>query len=144
MVLDKFSWKRILFIIGIFGPGIITSLVDNDVGGITTYSVAGARFEYTLLWALIPITILLIIVQEMCARMGAVSGKGLSDLIRENFGIKTTFFIMIGLVFANLFVTVADFAGIASMAGIFGVNKYALVIISAVLIWVLIVRLNYK
>ncbi|MBI4439637.1 Nramp family divalent metal transporter [Candidatus Woesearchaeota archaeon] len=143
-LLEKIGWKRALFIIGIFGPGIITSLVDNDVGGITTYSVAGARFQYGLLWTLIPITLLLIIVQEMCARMGAVSGKGLSDLIRENFGIKATFFIMVGLVFANLFVTVADFAGIASMAGIFGINKYVLVISSAAIIWVLVVRLNYK
>ncbi|HLC64811.1 MAG TPA: divalent metal cation transporter [Candidatus Nanoarchaeia archaeon] len=144
MVLDKFSWKRILFIIGIFGPGIITSLVDNDVGGITTYSVAGARFEYTLLWSLIPITILLIIVQEMCARMGAVTGKGLSDLIRENFGIRTTFFIMAGLLFANFFVIVADFAGIASMAGIFGINRFAIVIASAILVWILTIRLNYR
>src|SRR3989344_7035818 len=110
----KFEWKHILFILGIIGPGIIAAIADNDAGGIATYSVAGANFGLTMLWTLIPITILLIIVQEMVARMGAVTGKGLADLIRENFGIKITFFIMIGLVLANLFVTIAEFAGIAA------------------------------
>src|SRR3989339_850711 len=100
-----------LFILGIIGPGIITATVDNDAGGITTLSVAGAHFGYSLLWTLIPITLLLVIVQEMVARLGAVTGKGLADLIRENFGIKITFFIMIGLVFANLFVSISEFAG---------------------------------
>ena len=93
----KFEWKHILLILGIIGPGIITAIADNDAGGIATYSVAGANFGLTMLWTLIPITILLIIVQEMVARIGAVTGKGLADLIRENFGIKITFSIKIFL-----------------------------------------------
>lgn len=140
----RVNWKHILFILGIIGPGIITATVDNDAGGITTYSVAGASFGYSLLWTLIPITILLIIVQEMVARLGAVTGKGLADLIRENFGIKITFFIMIGLVFANLFVTIAEFAGIAAAGEMFGFNKYILVPLAAVFVWLLILKLNYK
>jgi NRAMP (natural resistance-associated macrophage protein)-like metal ion transporter len=135
---------RILFILGIIGPGLITATVDNDAGGITTYSVAGAQFGYTLLWTLIPITIFLIIVQEMCSRMGAVTGKGLSDLIRENFGVRTTIFIMIGLLFANFFVTVAEFAGIAAAGGLFGLSKYILIPLTAVLVLGLIVKLNYR
>src|SRR3989338_6535999 len=123
----KLSWKRILFILAIMGPGIITASVDNDAGGITTYSVAGANFGYSLLWSLIPITLLLIIVQEMVARIGAVTGKGLADIIRESFGVKLTFFIMIGLVLANLFVTISEFAGIAAAGELFGINKYILV-----------------
>ncbi|MFH2028557.1 MAG: Nramp family divalent metal transporter [Nanoarchaeota archaeon] len=140
----KFSWKKIAFILSIIGPGIITSAVDNDAGGIATYSIAGAHFGYSLLWTLIPITILLIIVQEMVARMGAVTGKGLADLIRENFGIKITFFIMIGLIIANLFITVSEFAGIAAAGQIFGLSKYILVPLAALLVWFLILKLNYK
>ncbi|MBU0627661.1 MAG: Nramp family divalent metal transporter [Nanoarchaeota archaeon] len=140
----KINWKHILFILGIIGPGIITATVDNDAGGITTYSVAGAHFGYSLLWSLIPITILLVIVQEMVARIGAVTGKGLADLIRENFGIKITFFIMIGLVFANLFVTLAEFAGIAAAGELFGISRFVLVPIAAFLVWFLILKLDYK
>ena len=129
---------------GIIGPGIITATVDNDAGGITTLSVSGAHFGYGLLWALVPITFLLIIVQEMVARMGAVTGKGLADLIRENFGIKITFFIMIGLVLANLFVTIAEFAGIAASGELLGVSRYILVPIVAFFIWFLTLKANYK
>ncbi len=140
----KFEWKNILFILGIIGPGIITAIADNDAGGIATYSVAGANFGLTMLWTLIPITILLIIVQEMVARLGAVTGKGLSDLIRENFGVKTTFFIMIGLLIANLFVTVSEFAGIAAAGELFGLSRFILVPLTAIIVWFLILNLNYK
>lgn len=128
----------------IVGPGIITATVDNDAGGITTYSVAGANFGYSLLWALIPITFLLVIIQEMVARIGAVTGKGLADLIRESFGVKITLFIMIGLIFANLFVTISEFAGIAAAGELFNLNKYILVPLVAFFIWFSIVKLNYK
>ncbi len=140
----RINWKQILLVLGIIGPGIITATVDNDAGGITTYSVAGANFGYSLLWTLIPITILLIIVQEMVARLGAVTGKGLADLIRENFGIKLTLFIMVGLVIANLFVTIAEFAGIAAAGELFGISRYILVPLIAVLVWFLIIKLNYR
>lgn len=140
----KFEWKHILFILGIIGPGIITAIVDNDAGGITTYSVAGANFGLVMLWTLIPITILLIIVQEMVARLGAVTGKGLSDLIRENFGVKTTVFIMIGLLIANLFVTVSEFAGIAAAGELFGLSRFILVPLAAIAVWFSILKLNYK
>ena len=140
----RINWKHILFILGIIGPGIITSIADDDAGGITTYSVVGANFGYSLRWSLIPILILLIIVQEMVARIGAVTGKGLADLIRENFGIKITFFIMIGLLFANLFVSISEFAGIAASGELFGISKYILVPIVAIFVWLLIVKLNYK
>jgi len=144
MASRKINWKHILFILGLIGPGIITATVDNDAGGITTYSVAGANFGYSLLWTLIPITILLIIVQEMVARLGAVTGKGLADLIRENFGIKLTFFIMIGLVFANLFVTISEFAGIAAVGEMFGMSRFIIVPLVALFVWFLILKLDYK
>lgn len=140
----KPEWKHILLILGIIGPGIITAIADNDAGGITTYSVAGANFGLALLWTLIPITILLIIVQEMVARLGAVTGKGLSDLIRENFGVKTTFFIMVGLFLANLLVLVSEFAGIAAAGELFGLSKLILVPIATIVVWFLILKLNYK
>ena len=140
----KINWKHILFILGIIGPGIITSTVDNDAGGIATYSIAGAHFGYSLLWTLIPITILLIIVQEMVARLGAVTGKGLADLIRENFGIRITFFIMVGLIIANLFITISEFAGIAAAGEMFGLSRYILVPLTALFVWFLILKLNYK
>src|SRR3990167_276181 len=118
----KLDWKHILFILGILGPGIITAIADNDAGGIATYSVAGANFGLTMLWTLIPITIVLIMVQEMVARMGAVTGKGLSDLIRENFGLKATFVVMVLVFIANLAVIISEFAGIAAASEIFGIS----------------------
>ena len=130
--------------LALIGPGLITASVDNDAGGITTYSVAGANFGYSMLWTLIPITLLLIIVQEMCARMGVVTGKGLAELIRENFGVKITFFIMAGLLFANLFVTVSEFAGIAAIGGLIGLKIWIIVPMCAILVWLLILKLNYK
>ncbi|MHB8481411.1 MAG: NRAMP family divalent metal transporter [Nitrospiria bacterium] len=136
--------KRILLIFSIIGPGIITANVDNDAGGITTYSLAGAQFGYSLLWTLIPITIALIIIQEMASRMGVVTGKGLADLIRENYGIKITFYLMILLLVTDLGNTVAEFAGWAAAMEIFGVNKYISVPIGAFFIWWLVVKGTYR
>jgi Mn2+/Fe2+ NRAMP family transporter len=126
------------------GPGIITANVDNDAGGITTYSVAGAHFGYSLIWSFIPIIIALIIIQEMCSRMAVVTGKGLADLIREEFGVKVTFYAMVVLVFSNLFNTISEFAGIAASAELFGISKYILVPVCAIFIWWLIVKGTYK
>jgi NRAMP (natural resistance-associated macrophage protein)-like metal ion transporter len=128
----------------VLGPGIITANVDNDAGGITTYSIAGAHFGYDLLWTLIPITIALIVVQEMSARMGVVTGKGLADLIRETFGVKPTVVLLIGLIAANLGTTAAEFAGVAASMEIFGVSKYISVPIAAALVWFVIVKSSYK
>lgn len=135
---------RGIAILAVLGPGFITANVDNDPGGILTYSQAGAKFGYTLLWTLIPITIALIIVQEMAARMGAVTGKGLSDLIREEFGLRATFFTLALLGLADLGNIAAEFAGIASGFGILGISKYLVVPIGAFVVWIVIVRGSYK
>jgi Mn2+/Fe2+ NRAMP family transporter len=135
---------RLLGLLAIVGPGFITANVDNDPGGILTYSQAGAKYGYTLLWTLIPTTIALIVVQEMAARMGAVTGKGLSDLIREEFGLRMTFFTMIVLGIADFGNIAAEFAGLASGMGIFGISKYIAVPIGAGLVWLVIVRGSYK
>jgi Mn2+/Fe2+ NRAMP family transporter len=133
-------WARIALVLSVVGPGIITANVDNDAGGIATYSQAGAEFGYSLLWTLIPITFALILVQEMTARMGVVTGKGLSDLIREKFGVKATFYVMLALVVANLGNTVAEFAGVAGSMEIFGVPRWVSVPVVAVLVWALVVK----
>jgi NRAMP (natural resistance-associated macrophage protein)-like metal ion transporter len=135
---------QLILLLSIVGPGIITANVDNDVGGIATYSLAGANFGYTMLWSLIPITILLILVQEMSARTGAVTGKGLADLIRENFGLKMTFYLMVALFFVNLANTVSEFAGVAAAGEIFGISRYILVPLVAIAIWFIVVKGNYK
>jgi NRAMP (natural resistance-associated macrophage protein)-like metal ion transporter len=135
---------RILAFLSILGPGFITANVDNDPGGILTYSQAGAQFGYTLLWTLIPTTIALIVVQEMAARMGAVTGKGLSDLIREEFGLRATFVTMAILSIADFGNIAAEFAGLASGMGVFGVSKYIAVPIGAALVWTIVVRGRYK
>jgi Mn2+/Fe2+ NRAMP family transporter len=135
---------RLLAFLAIFGPGFITANVDNDPGGILTYSQAGAKFGYALLWTLIPITIALIIVQEMAARMGAVTGKGLSDLIREEFGLRATFFTMLILGLADFGNIMSEFAGVAAGMGLFGVSKYIAVPIAAALVWFMVVRNSYK
>lgn len=135
---------RLMAMLAVLGPGFITANVDNDPGGILTYSQAGAVFGYQLLWTLVPITVALIVVQEMAARMGAVTGKGLSDLIREEFGLRATFFTMLVLGIADFFNIVSEFAGIASGMGIFGISKYIVVPIGAILVWVVIVRGSYK
>ena len=139
-----FNKRKILVFLSVLGPGIITANVDNDAGGIATYSVAGAHFGYSLLWTLIPITVALIVVQEMVARMGVVTGKTLADLIRENFGVKATFFLMLSLLLADMGNTVAEFAGWASAMEIFGVSKYISVPIGAFAVWLLIVKGTYR
>jgi NRAMP (natural resistance-associated macrophage protein)-like metal ion transporter len=139
------SWKaRILLFFAVIGPGFITANVDNDANGIYTYSAAGAQFGHMLLWTLIPITIALIVVQEICARMGAVTGKGLSDLIREEFGFRITFFMMIGILIINFGNVVGEFAGIAGSLELFGLSKYITVPICAVIIWLMVVKGQYK
>ena len=136
--------QGLLIFLSILGPGIVTGSVDNDAGGITTYSVAGALYGYKLLWTLIPSFIILAVVQEMNARMGIVTGKGLADLIRENFGVKITFLIFLGLVVADVGNTSTEFAGVAGSMDIFGVSKYISVPIVAVAVWLLVVYGNYK
>ena len=139
----KFRYQIALFL-AVLGPGFITAMVDNDAGGIYTYSSAGARWGYLPLWTLIPITVLLIVTQEMCSRMGAVTGKGLSDLIREEFGLRTTFLMMIALVFTNLGNIMADFAGIASSLELFGISRYITVPLGALAVWLLVVKGSYR
>jgi len=135
---------RLVAFLAVLGPGFVTANVDNDPGGILTYSQAGAKFGYQLLWTLIPTTIALSVVQEMAARMGAVTGKGLSDLIREEFGLRATFFTMLVLGVADFGNIISEFAGLASGMGIFGVSKYLVVPAGAILVWTLIVRGSYK
>jgi NRAMP (natural resistance-associated macrophage protein)-like metal ion transporter len=138
-------WKiRILLFFAVVGPGFITANVDNDAGGILTYSSAGAQFGHLLLWTMIPITIALIVVQEMCARMGAVTGKGLSDLIREEFGFRITFLMMIGILITNFGNVVTEFIGIATSLELFGLSRFITVPICAVIVWVIVVYGQYK
>jgi Mn2+/Fe2+ NRAMP family transporter len=136
--------KQLALFAAILGPGIITGSVDNDAGGITTYSVAGAEYGYGLIWTLIPSFVVLLIIQEMNARMGIVTGKGLADLIRENAGVKVTFFIFIGLLFADIGNTTTEFAGVAGSMEVFGITKYISVPIAAFMVWILVVKGNYK
>jgi Mn2+/Fe2+ NRAMP family transporter len=140
-------WKRFRYHIAIFfaviGPGFITAMVDNDAGGILTYSQAGAKYGYLPLWTLLPITLLLIVTQEMCSRMGAVTGKGLSDLIREEFGLRTTFIVMAVLVLANLTNMIADFAGIAGSLEIFNIPRWVSVPLGGAIVWLLVVKGTY-
>lgn len=140
----KHYWKNIAFFLAIVGPGIITGSVDNDVGGITTYSVAGAQFGYKLIWTLIPAFIVLFVTQEMNARMGIVTGKGLADLIRENTGVKVTFFIVIFLLGADIMNTMTEFSGVAGSMEIFGISKYISVPIVAVGVWFIVVKGTYR
>jgi len=138
-------WKtRILIFFAVVGPGFITANVDNDAGGIYTYSAAGAQFGHLLLWTMIPITLALIVVQEMSARMGAATGKGLSDLIREEFGLRITFFMMIAILITNFGNVIAEFAGIAGSLELFGLRKYYTVPICAVIVWLIVVKGQYK
>src|SRR5215831_298346 len=128
--LIRTRYQLVLFL-AVLGPGFITAMVDNDAGGIYTYSQAGARWGYLPLWTLLPITVLLIVTQEMCSRMGAVTGKGLSDLIREEFGLRTTFLMMAALILLNFTNIMADFAGIASSLELFDITRYITVPIGA-------------
>jgi Mn2+/Fe2+ NRAMP family transporter len=142
-MLSRFR-HRIAVFLAILGPGFITAVVDNDAGGIITYSQAGARWGYLPLWTLLPITVVLIMTQEMCSRMGAVTGKGLSDLIREEFGLRITFFIMALLVLVNLANIMANFAGIAGALELFRITRYASVPVGAAAVWLLVVKGNYQ
>jgi NRAMP (natural resistance-associated macrophage protein)-like metal ion transporter len=137
-------WKRVALFLAVMGPGLITASVDNDAGGITTYSLAGAQFGTKLLWTLGPITVALIVVQEMSARMGVVTGKGLADLIRENFGVRTTFWISVALVVANLANTIAEFAGVAASLQIFRVPPWVSVPLVAIGVWFLVLKGSYR
>jgi Mn2+/Fe2+ NRAMP family transporter len=142
-LLSSFRYHFLLFL-AVLGPGFITAVVDNDSGGIITYSDAGARFGYLPLWTLIPITVILVITQEMCSRMGVVTGKGLSDLIREEFGLRMTFLVMTLLLIVNLTNVMSEFAGVAGSLEIFHVSRYISVPIAAVAVWFLVVKGNYQ
>ena len=140
----KRSKTRILLFLAVVGPGFITANVDNDAGGILTYSQAGAQFGHLLLWTMIPITIALIVIQEMCARMGAVTGKGLSDLIREEFGLRITFFMMLGILVINFGNVVTEFIGIATSLELFGLARILTVPVCGVIVWLIVVKGQYK
>jgi NRAMP (natural resistance-associated macrophage protein)-like metal ion transporter len=145
MALFRRGWRnRLVLFLAVIGPGFITANVDNDAGGIWTYSVAGAQFGYALLWTMIPITVALVVVQEMASRMGAVTGKGLSDLIREEFGFRVTFFLMLALVVTNFGNVVAEFAGVASSLELFGISKYIVVPLAAATVWLMVVKGTYN
>ena len=141
-LIARFRYHFAIFF-AVVGPGFITAVVDNDSGGIITYSVAGAKFGYLPLWTLLPITLVLIITQEMCSRMGAVTGKGLSDLIREEFGLRITFLLMKVLVLANFTNVIAEFAGVASSPELFHISRYVFVPLAALAVWLLVVKGNY-
>jgi NRAMP (natural resistance-associated macrophage protein)-like metal ion transporter len=144
-MVDLRKWRaRFVIFLAVVGPGFITANVDNDAGGIYTYSLAGAQFGYSLLWTMIPITVALIVVQEMASRMGAVTGKGLSDLIREEFGFRVTFFLMLALVVTNFGNVVAEFAGVASSLELFGFSRYIVVPLAAIVVWGLVVHGTYS
>src|SRR5690242_3900603 len=142
-ILSRFR-SHIAVFFAVIGPGFITAVVDNDSGGIFTYSAAGAQFGYLPLWTLLPITLLLVITQEMCSRMGAVTGKGLSDLIREEFGLRVTFLMMTVLVLVNLTNVMSEFAGVASSLELFHISRYISVPLAAVAVWLLVVKGNYQ
>ncbi len=141
---SRITRRRLAVFLAVVGPGLITSNVDNDAGGITTYSLAGAQFGYALLWLLIPLTIVLYVSEEMCARMGVVTGKGLSDLVREEFGFRSTFFMMLAALGVDLGNTVAEFAGVAAAMQIFHVSKYISVPLAAIVVWYLVLRGTYR
>jgi NRAMP (natural resistance-associated macrophage protein)-like metal ion transporter len=143
-LLRRLSQNRVIAFLAVLGPGLIAGQGGNDAGGIWTYSVAGARFGYALLWAMIPTTIALIVVQEMAARMGAVTGKGLSDLIREEFGFRVTFFLMLALVITNLGNIMAEFAGVASSLGLFNISRFIVVPLAAAAVWLVVVHGTYR
>src|SRR3989449_11168382 len=144
MIFRKRWRNRLALFLAVVGPGFITANVDNDAGGIATYSVAGAHFGYSLLWTMIPITVVLVVVQEMASRMGAVTGKGLSDLIREEFGFRVTFFLMLALVVTNFGNVVAEFAGVASSLELFGWSRFFVVPVAAIIVWLLVVQGTYN
>src|ERR1700738_5016151 len=135
---------RLTLLLAVIGPGLITSNVDNDAGGISVYTQAGAQYGYALLWSLIPMTIALYVTEEMCARMGVITGKGLSDLIREEFGFRSTFFVMVTGFLVDLANVVAEFAGVAAAMEIFHVSKYIAVPLAALIVWFLVLQGTYR
>jgi NRAMP (natural resistance-associated macrophage protein)-like metal ion transporter len=137
-------WRRALVLFAVLGPGFVTAAAGNDVGGIATYSAAGAKFGYIVLWTLVPLTVSLIVVQEMAGRMGAVTGQGLAGLIRENFGIRLTFFAMAALFFINTGITATEFAGIAAWAQIFNLSRYIIIPLATIVVFLLVLRLSNK
>src|ERR1700683_5560714 len=135
---------RLTLLLAVVGPGMITSNVDNDAGGISVYTQAGAQFGYALLWSLIPMTIALYVTEEMCARMGVITGKGLSDLIREEFGFRPTFFLILAGLVVDMGNTTAEFAGVAASMQIFHISKYIAVPAAALIVWILVLRGTYR
>src|SRR5271170_3021569 len=140
----RMTRRRLALFLAVVGPGLITSNVDNDAGGITTYTTAGAHFGYTLLWSLIPMTIALYVSEEMCDRMGVVTGKGLSDLIREEFGFRSTFFVMVAALAVDLGNTVAEFAGVAEASEVMHVSRFISVPLAAIAVWLLVIYGSYR
>lgn len=140
----KGFWRNLVIFFAVLGPGIITANVDNDAGGIATYSIAGAHFGYGFLWAVVPVVFVLVVIQEMSARMGVVTGKGLADLMRERFGARVTFYAMAALLFTNLGNTMSEFSGVAASLEIFGMSKYMSVPLAAIFVWTLVVKGTYK
>jgi NRAMP (natural resistance-associated macrophage protein)-like metal ion transporter len=140
----KSRWQRLALLFAIVGPGIITANVDNDAGGIATYSLCGGNYGYRHLWVLIPVGLMLFVIQEMSARLGAVTGKGLADLIRESFGLKLTFWLLLGVTLTNLANTMGEFAGVASSCEIFGISRYIAVPLAGALVWLIVTKGNYK
>src|SRR5450631_2231635 len=140
----RFWRRRLLLFLAVVGPGVITSNVDNDAGGISVYAQAGAMYGYALLWSLIPMTIALYVTEEMCARMGVVTGKGLSDLIREEFGFRPTFFVILAGLVVDMGNVAAEFAGVAASMQIIGISKYISVPLAALAVWLLVLRGTYK
>lgn len=140
----KSFWTTVVIFLSLIGPGLITGNFGNDAGGITTYSVCGSDFGLAMLWIVIPIVILLVLYQEMSGRMGAITGKGLSDLIRENFGIRIAFYLLIGKFLAGIANTTAEFGGIAAAMELFDVNRYIAVPLMALLTWLLIIKASYR
>ena len=143
MTLRRTWTRRLALFAAVIGPGFITASVDNDAGGIFTYSLAGAQFGYSMLWTMVPIMVALVVIQEMSARMGAVTGKGLSDLIREEFGLRVTFVMMLALVVTNFGNIVAEFAGVASSLELFGISRYIVVPVAAAVVWLMVVKGTY-
>jgi NRAMP (natural resistance-associated macrophage protein)-like metal ion transporter len=141
---NLFANRRLIVILAVIGPGVIAGNAGNDAGGIATYSIIGAKEGYGLLWALVLITVALAVIQEMSSRMGVVTGKGFGDMVREQFGVRVTLAVMVLLIFANLTVTVAEFAGIAASMELFGIHKYISVPISAFIVWFVVVKGNFK
>lgn len=140
----KGLWRNIVAFLAVLGPGVITANVDNDAGGIATYSIAGAHFGYGFLWIVVPVVLALVVVQEMSARMGAVTGKGFADLIRENYGAKITFYVMLALLITNLGNTITEFSGVAASLEIFGISRHISVPLAAIFVWLLVVKGTYK